>query len=42
VHIDPVTGKIDRWAQFKSVLPALLAGVVTGVAFGYLVGSLFK
>lgn len=42
VHIDPVTGKVDRWAQFKSVVPALLAGVATGIAFGYLVGSLFE
>lgn len=42
VHIDPVTGKINRWSQLKSILPALLAGLATGVAFGYLVGVLLK
>ena len=42
VHIDPVTGRIDRWAQFKSILPALLAGLASGAAFGYLVGVLLK
>ncbi|AKS41578.1 hypothetical protein WM2015_1204 [Wenzhouxiangella marina] len=42
LRFDPVTGKLD-WGHLlkKAVLP-ILAGLVAGLAFGYLIGSLVK
>lgn len=40
LQLNPETGRLDwRWALKKVVMP-MLAGVVVGAGFGYLVGSL--
>ena len=41
-RVDPKTGKVDRRAQVQAFALSLLAGGLAGVAFGYLIGSLFK
>ncbi|MFP4207322.1 MAG: hypothetical protein ACLFSC_01610 [Wenzhouxiangella sp.] len=42
IHLDPVTGRLDLRATSKKLLLPLLAGLVCGLGFGYLVGNLLK
>jgi hypothetical protein len=42
IRVDPVTGRLDWRATSKKLLVPLLAGLVCGLGFGYLVGSLLK